>query len=67
MTEPTNRSPGRAAPTTTGVGDDTEGPRPDSRRAGAAGDLDELTPQTATMHTPDELGGTGGEQAGGAG
>ncbi len=66
MSEPTNRSPALGEPSEAGGGQTVErlrgGDADEVRR-----ELDELTPQAETMPTPDELGGTGGQQAGGAG
>jgi hypothetical protein len=56
------------------LGTPTDSPVGDEARAALNGDedqpgssVDELARTEQTMETPDELGGTGGKQAGGAG
>ncbi len=65
--EPTDRAPELGEPTDARVGDETaefliQGRADEARRR-----HETLTAQTQSMQTPDDLGGTGGEQAGGAG
>jgi hypothetical protein len=64
MTEsPEQRAPSLGAPTDSPVGVDAA----ESVSGEDMGNVDEPTEAEKTMDTPDELGGTGGEQAGGAG
>jgi hypothetical protein len=67
MNEPGAEAPDLGKSTDASVGDDTaqfliDGGAEETRRR-----HEELTAQTVTMRTPDELGGTGGNQEGGAG
>ena len=64
MTESSEQpAPSLGTPTDTPVGTDAS-ESPSSERSST---VDEPTEAEKTMDTPDELGGTGGEQAGGAG
>ena len=63
MTESTEQTaPSLGTPTDSPVGVDATNTRTDGTST-----ADELAGPDRTMDTPDELGGTGGEQAGGAG
>jgi hypothetical protein len=67
MTEPTeHKAPQLGAPTDSNVGERAL-PRGDGGRDDMATSGGNLPEAEKTMDTPDELGGTGGEQAGGAG
>jgi hypothetical protein len=62
--QPPQRAPDLGTPTDAAIGEDTatfllQGGRP--------GGTDTPTAEEKTIETPDELGGTGGEQPGGAG
>lgn len=67
MGEPNDTAPDLGEPTDAQVGEETaafliQGDTDDMRRR-----HDDLTAQAQTMQTPDDLGGTGGQQEGGAG
>jgi hypothetical protein len=65
MTEPTEQSaPALGSPTDSAVGAEAIENASDEKEPGP---VDELAEPDRTMDTPDELGGTGGDQAGGAG
>jgi hypothetical protein len=61
------QAPDLGPPTDARIGDETAELLMDGDTDAVRARLDELTPGTETFETPDELGGTGGEQAGGAG
>jgi hypothetical protein len=67
MTESSEqRAPELGTPTDSPVGDEAKAAlTSDADQPGSS--LDEPTRAEQTMETPDELGGTGGKQAGGAG
>jgi hypothetical protein len=58
------RAPELGTPTDSPVGDDAKSAGADEH---AGNTVDQPTEAEKTMDTPDELGGTGGQQAGGAG
>jgi hypothetical protein len=68
MTDPTSQdAPALGHPTDADLGDETAAFLMNSGKSPARGDDSDAAEVEKTIDTPDELGGTGGSQEGGAG